>query len=87
MTSSTENPKAQTWIFLFCSNLQDFRMFRGFEQFSRSIGWRVMAFSQNGQAYFLWDLTFYPIFGFWVVVLAPDMLASQTRALKTRTIA
>jgi len=60
-------------------------VFRGFEQLSISVGWQVMA--SNGQGYLLWDLNFHPIFGFGAMILAPDMSASQSKALKTRMIA
>jgi len=30
---------------------------------------------------------FLPIFGVWAIILTPDMLASQSRTLKTRMIA
>jgi len=36
---------------------------------------------------FLWDLNFYPIFYFWAIILAPDMLCGQSNPLKTRMIA
>jgi len=42
-----------------------------------------MTFSQNGQGYPLGDLIFYPNFGFGVTILAPQMLESQSRDLKS----
>jgi len=42
-----------------------------FEQLSSSIGWRVMAFSQNGLGYLLQDLIFYQNLGFWAMILDP----------------
>jgi len=60
--------------------------FWGFEQLSSSIGWRVMAFSQNGQGYLLWDWNFYQIFSFWAIIFVPDMLECQSWALKSRMI-
>ena len=47
--------------FFFILNYKTFPIFRGFEQLSCSICWRVMVFSQNGQGDgLLWDLNFYP---------------------------
>jgi len=81
----------QKWFFLpdgvQASKGIENRWLRGFEQLFSSIGWRVMAFSQNGQSYLLWDLNIYPIFGFWALILAPDTLECQSRVLKTRMIA
>jgi len=48
---------------------------------------RVMALSQYGQGYLFWDWNFHPIFVFWAIILAPDMLESQSRALKTQMMA
>jgi len=76
LTSSTKHPKAKTKIKLFILNYKTFWVFRGFEQLSSSISWRVVAFSQNDQGYLLWDLNLYPIFGLWAIILAPDMLES-----------
>jgi len=64
-----------------------FGVFRGFEQFSSSIGWRFMAFSRNGQGYLLWEYNFYQIFVFWAIILGPDQLESQSLALKSRMVA
>jgi len=83
---STKNTASKIKIF-FIQNYKIVPIFRGFEQLSSSTGWRVMAFSQIGQGYLLWDLNFCPISYFWAIMLAPDMLASPSRALKTRTIA
>jgi len=41
----------QKFQFFFNRNYKTFRILRGFEQLSSSIGWYVMAFSQNGQCY------------------------------------
>jgi len=63
MTSSTKTRKPKLKTF-FISSYKTLRIFRGFEQLSSSIGWRVVAFIQNGQGYLLWDLIVYSIFGF-----------------------
>jgi len=36
-----------------------------------------MTLSQNGQAHLLWDLTFYQIFVFLVIILTADMLKAN----------
>jgi len=43
MTSPTKNKKIQNFSISFIiENYKIFRIFKGFEQFSSSIGWRVM---------------------------------------------
>jgi len=37
-----------------------------------------MAFSQNDQGFLLCDLNVYLMFGFWAIILAQDMLESQS---------
>jgi len=72
MTSSTKNPKLKA--FLLILNYKTFRVFKGFEELSSSIGWQVVTFSQNDQGYLLWDLNLYPIFGLCAIISAPDKL-------------
>jgi len=81
---TTKNPKPKK-IFLF----QTTRLSgsEGFEQLSNSISCHMMAFSRNGQNCLLWDMNFRPIFVFWAIILAPDMLENQSRSLKTQMIA
>jgi len=66
MTSSIKNAKLKTTKkLLWILNYKTFQIFRGFEQLSSLIVWRVMAFSLNDQGYLLWDLIF--ISNFWFV--------------------
>jgi len=53
---------------------------------SFSIGWRVMAFSQNGQGCLLRDLSFYQNVGSRVKTLDPETLGSQSMVLRTRLL-
>jgi len=87
MTSSTKKQKSKIFQFLKNLNCKTSRVFRGFEQLSSSIGWRVMAFAQIGQVYTLWDLMFYQSFSFGAIILAPETLESRSKSLKTRIIA
>jgi len=48
MSTSTKHPTSKTKKKLLL-NYKTFTIFRGFELLSSSSGWRVVAFSQNGQ--------------------------------------
>ena len=75
--------KIQNLIKFFILNYKTFPISWGFEHLSSSIGWWVTSVNQNGKSYLLWNLIFHPIFMFWAIILAPDMLARQSRSLKT----
>jgi len=69
----------------FIENYKTFPIFRGFEQFSSSIWWLVMAIYNMGRIYLgstFMGMEFLPIFWFWAIILVPDMLENQSRALK-----
>jgi len=90
LSSCTHQKKQKTSkskIYFFIANYKTFPIFRGFEQLSSSIGWRVTAWCGIFPRLAFVGLEFLPIIGFWAIILVPDMLTSQSRALKTRMIA
>jgi len=69
--------------FFFIANYKPFPIFREFEQLSSSIGWRVMAWGAIHPRLAFPGVEFLPIFVFSAVILDPDILATQSMALKT----
>jgi len=60
------------------------RVFRGFEQLFNSIwGW-IVAWGEMHPRVAFEGAKFLSIFGLWAIVLCPDMLGSESMALKTR---
>jgi len=70
-------------ILFFIRNYKTFPIFRGFEQLSSSVSRLVMACGGIHPKLAFAGVEFLPIFGFAVIISAPDMLASQSIALKT----
>jgi len=62
MTPSTN--KRHSELLIFCRDYKTFRIFRDIEQLSGLVGWRIIAFKQNGQGYLLWDFICYAKFVF-----------------------
>jgi len=87
MYTSTENVTSKIRMLFFAANVMTSRVFRGFERLSSSF-WRLVmtSYSQgwNSPRLAFVGAKFWPLFGFWAIILDPDMLASQSRALKTR---
>jgi len=74
----------KTFQFFFLNwNYKTFCICWVFEQLSCSIGWRVMAFSQYGQGYLLFDLIFHQNLGFRAIILDPERLKSRSWVLMT----
>jgi len=76
--------------FFFTLNYKTSRVFRGLEQLSSSSFWRFMALYDMGVIYprlaFVGVKIFTNFLFFSAIILAPDMLESQSRTLKTRMI-
>jgi len=87
MQTSIKKLTSKSKIIVFIANYKTFPIFRGFEQHSSSIDWRVMAWGGAHPRLAFVGAEFLPIFGFTAIILAPDMLASQSMALKTWTTA
>jgi len=86
--SPTKQQISKTFQISFSNwNYKTFRIGGVFEQFSCSIGWWVMAFSQYGQGYLLSDLIFHQNLGFRAIILDPEMLKSRSWTLMTWIIA
>jgi len=73
--------------YVFFCKLEDFLIFRGFVKISSSICWRVMAMGQKYPRLPLVEFNCLPIFSFWAIMFAPDLLEIQSSAVKTRIIA
>ena len=77
----TWHPKLKLF---FIANYIPSPVFRGFEQLSRSIWLRVIAWSEMPHRVVFDGAKFWSIFGLWAIIFSPDMLESHSRALKTR---
>ena len=71
----------------FSSKLQDFESLEGLNNSSAQSTGELWPLAKNNQRYLLWDFNVHPIFGFWAMISAPDMLETRSRALKTWLIA
>jgi len=88
MTSSNNNPKPNTKIFLVL-NYKAFPISIGFEE--RSISnycWATAAqnLPREEKSYLSWNFCSYKNLDFWAVILIPDMLEAQSRSPKTGII-